>query len=252
MSRGELLLYVVLPYAAIAIFVVGHWWRYTRDQYGWGARSTQLLESRVLRYASTIFHFGLLAAIGGHVLGILVPASWTEAVGIDDDAYHVLAVIGGLAAGAAVVVGFAALAYRRLRFPRVRMTTNRMDVVTFALLAIGIVTGVLATLTNLGDAVHYRETVAPYFRQLFVLDPEPGLMTGEGVTTIFQIHVVAVWFLYAAWPFSRLVHAWSVPVDYLRRSPIPYRSRTARARRARAGVALRPRRARATTARGGG
>lgn len=228
MSQGEVLLYAVLPYVAIAIFLVGSWWRYRRDQYGWGARSSQLLESRFLKYGSTIFHFGVLAAIGGHVLGILIPASWTSAVGIDDSAYHVVAVVGGVAAGAAVAVGFLVLVYRRLRFPRVRVVTTRMDVAVFALLAVGIVTGILATTTNLGDSVHYRESVAPYFRQLFILDPEPGLMTGSGVSFIFQLHVVAVWFLYALWPFSRLVHAWSIPVDYFRRSPIPYRGRAPR------------------------
>lgn len=228
MSQGEVLLYAVLPYVAIAIFLVGSWWRYRRDQYGWGARSSQLLESRVLKYGSTVFHFGVLAAIGGHVLGVLIPASWTSAVGIDDNAYHVIAVVGGLAAGAAVAVGFLLLVYRRLRFPRVRVVTTRMDVAVFALLAVGIVTGILATTTNLGDSVHYRESVAPYFRQLFILDPEPGLMTGGGVSFIFQLHVVAVWFLYALWPFSRLVHAWSIPVDYFRRSPIPYRGRAPR------------------------
>jgi nitrate reductase gamma subunit len=228
MSHGAVLLYAVLPYAAIAVFAVGTAWRYRNDQYGWGARSTQFLESRVLRYGSTIFHLGVLAAIGGHVLGILVPQSWTAAVGVSDSAYHVLAVAGGVTAGAAVIAGFAILLYRRLRFPRVRVTTTRMDLATFALLALGIVTGLLATLTNLGDAVHYRETVGPYFRQVLILDPKPGLMTGEGVSLIFQIHVVGVWFLYALWPFSRLVHAWSIPVDFLRRSPIPYRSRMPR------------------------
>jgi nitrate reductase gamma subunit len=229
-SRGELLLYGVLPYVAIAVFIVGHMWRYRTGQYGWGARSTQLLESRVLRFASITFHLGVLAAIGGHVLGILIPRAWTAAVGVSDEAYHVIAVIGGLAAGGAVLVGFAALVYRRIRFPRVRVTTTGMDVAVFALLAIGIVTGLLATLTNFGDAVHYRETVAPYFRQLFIFDPEPELMTGGGVTFVFQLHTTAVWFLYALWPFSRLVHAWSLPVDYMRRSPIVYRSRMPRGR----------------------
>lgn len=228
MSQGAVLLYAVLPYVAITVFAVGTVWRYRRDQYGWGARSTQFLESRVLRYGSTIFHFGVLAAIGGHVLGILVPRSWTGAVGIPDGAYHVIAAIGGLAAGAAVLAGFAILLYRRLRFPRVRVTTTRMDVAIFGLLGLGILTGILATTTNLGDAVHYRETVGPYFRQVLILDPKPELMTGEGVSLIFQIHVVAVWFIYALWPFSRLVHAWSIPVDFLRRSPIPYRGRAQR------------------------
>lgn len=236
---GADLLYGVLPYVAIAVFVVGHLWRYRTDQYGWTARSTQLLEGRVLRWASIIFHLGILGAIGGHVLGILVPHSWTDAVGISDSAYHVVAVIGGVTAGAAVCVGFAMLVYRRLRFPRVRVTTTRADVVTFALLALAIVTGMLATLTNVGDSVPYRETVAPYFRQLFILDPDPELMAGGAVSFVFQAHVTVVWLLFAFWPFSRLVHAWSVPVDYLRRSPILYRSRAARPRRAPASAAAR-------------
>ena len=233
MSQLDVLIYTVLPYAAVAVFVVGHLWRYRRDQYRWGARSTQLLESRTLAYGSTIFHFGVLAAIGGHVLGILVPISWTRAVGVDDDVYHVISAVGGIAAGTAVIVGFLILVYRRAHFSRVRVTTQRMDVVVFGLLAVGIATGMWVTLiSNLGNEVHYRETVAPYFRGLFIGDPRPELMTGEGVPFVLQFHVAFVWLLYAAWPFSRLVHAWSIPVDWFRRSPIPYRGRVARTRRA--------------------
>jgi nitrate reductase gamma subunit len=231
-SRGELLLYAVLPYAAIATFLVGHWWRYRRDQYRWTARSTQILESRWLMFGSNLFHFGALAAIGGHVMGILVPHSWTDAVGLSEGAYHVVAGVGGLAAGIAATLGFVVLALRRIRFPRVRVTTTRWDVVTFFLLALGITTGMICTIWGtLGEEVRYRETVAPYFRGLLVLDPRPELMTGdEDVPFVFQLHVSSMWVLYAAWPFSRLVHAWSIPVDWFRRSPIPYRGRVAAAR----------------------
>lgn len=220
--------YVVLPYVALTIGIGGLIWRRRTDQFGWTARSTELLEGRVLRPASVVFHLGVLAAIGGHVMGILVPESWTAAVGISDRDYHVVAVIGGLSAGIAVVIGFAVLLYRRLAFPRVRVTTTNMDLLIFALLAIGIATGMAATVLNISDSVHYRESVAPYFRQIFIFQPDPSLMTGEGVATIFQVHVIAVWFLYAAWPFSRLVHAFTVPINYPRRSPIIYRPRKPR------------------------
>lgn len=215
--------YTVLPYVALSIGIAGLIWRKKTDRFGWTARSTELLESRILRFASMLFHFGVLAAIGGHVLGILIPQSWTEAVGLSDEAYHVLAVVGGISAGAAVLIGFAALMYRRIRYPRVRVTTTRMDVVTFVVLGVAIVTGMLATLINIPDTVHYRESVAPYFRQIFVLNPEPSLM--EGVNWVFQTHVIVVWFLYALWPFSRLIHAFTVPVGYVWRSPIVYRPR---------------------------
>lgn len=226
--------YVVLPYIALAIGIGGLIWTRRNNQFGWTARSTELLEGKILRFASIVFHLGVLAAIGGHVLGILIPRSWTAAVGINDTAYHVIAVIGGLAAGVAVVVGFAALIYRRVTLPRVRVTTTNMDLVIFALLGIGIVTGMIATVYNIPDAVHYRESVAPYFRQIFILKPDASLMTGDGVAAIFQIHVIAVWFLYMLWPFSRLVHAFTVPINYPRRSPIIYRPRNPQAAAARA------------------
>jgi nitrate reductase gamma subunit len=226
-SRWDIVLFAVLPYAAIAVFGVAHWWRYRHDQYRWGARSTQLLESRALRYGSVAFHFGALGAIGGHVLGILVPHAWTDAVGVSEGMYHFVAATAGLTAGVAASAGFLILAWRRARYPRVRATTTRMDLVVFAMLALGLVTGMVATLWGtIGNEVLYRESVAPWFRSLFVLDPRPALM--NDVPFIFQLHVTSMWLLYAVWPFSRLVHAWSIPIAYLRRAWIPYRSRNPR------------------------
>ena len=231
MSRSDLLVWVALPYAAIATFIVGHAWRYRRDQYRWGARSSQILESRWLRIGSMVFHYGALGAIAGHVVGILVPHGVTDALGVSESAYHLMAALGGLAAGAAAALGFLILLYRRARFARVRAVTSRMDLVVFALLAFGIATGMIATLWGtIGDEVLYRETVAPWFRGLFLLDPKPELMAD--VPFIFQLHVTGLWLLFAAWPLSRLVHAWSIPVDWFRRSPILYRSRAGRPRAA--------------------
>lgn len=232
MSEGwRVMLYAVLPYAALATFIAGHYWRYRRDQYHWTTRSTQMLESRALRFGSLAFHFGALAAIGGHVLGLLIPASWTDAVGISEDAYHVISAIGGITAGIAVIAGLAVLVWRRLHFPRVRVTTTRMDVAVFALLAVTILTGMAVTvLNNVTDSIDYREDVAPWFRSLFVLDPDTEHMAG--VHWVLQVHVSLAWLLYGLWPFSRLVHAWSVPVDWFRRSHILYRGRPGRPVRA--------------------
>ena len=71
-----------LPYLALGIFVVGHIWRWRYDQFGWTSRSTQLQERRLLKWGAPLFHYGTFAAIGGHVLGVLIPAAWTRAVGI--------------------------------------------------------------------------------------------------------------------------------------------------------------------------
>ena len=228
MSRLDLLLWVAFPYAALAIFVVGHVWRYRRDQYTWTARSTQLLEHRLHAPGSLLFHFGILAAIGGHVLGILVPRSWTEAIGISDDTYHWIAVLAGGVSGVAILAGLAILLYRRLAVPRVRATTSRSDLVLYPVLVGAILFGELATLWGGAvDRYAYRETVSPWFRGIFALQPHESLMANASF--VFQAHAVSAWLLLAVWPFTRLVHAWSVPVGYVGRAPILYRGRTVRA-----------------------
>ena len=41
------------------------------------------------------------------------------------------------------------------------------------------------------------------------------------------MHAASTWLIWAVWPFSRLVHAWSAPLWYLWRPYIVYRSRVA-------------------------
>ena len=223
MSRLDTFLWVLLPYVALTSFVVGHVWRYRRDGYTWTARSTQLLERRLLLVGSVAFHLGMLGVIGGHVIGILVPDTWTRAVGITDGFYHWMAVILGGGAGLLLCLGAVVLVYRRLRIDRIRATTLRSDWVMYPLLLVTILLGMVATFANVVDEHHYRETVSPWFRSVFTLDPKAELM--DDVPFVFQAHVTVAWLLYALWPYTRLVHVWSVPVGYLARSPIVYRAK---------------------------
>ena len=161
MRAVHLLLWVALPYAAIAIFLAGHVWRYRTDQYGWTSRSTQILESRWLKWGSPLFHFGALAAIGGHVLGMLVPESWTSAVGVSEDGYHLLSATAGTLAGVACGAGLVILMWRRVASPRVRVTTTRTDMLVYALLALVIGLGLTETIGKnvFGGGYDYRSTV---------------------------------------------------------------------------------------------
>ena len=45
--------------------------------------------------------------------------------------------------------------------------------------------------------------------------------------TVYQVHAIVAWGFWALFPFSRLVHAWSIPVQYLGRPYILYRRRYA-------------------------
>ena len=61
-----------------ALLVAGTAWRYRYDRFGFTTRSSQLHEHRLLSIGGPLFHFGLLFVVAGHVIGLLVPESFTE------------------------------------------------------------------------------------------------------------------------------------------------------------------------------
>ena len=101
MSSWDLWWWVILPYLALATFVVGHVWRWRYDQFGWTSRSTQLQESTLLKWGGPLFHYGTFAAIAGHVLGILVPESFTRWLGVPEETYRWFSAVGGAVAAIA-------------------------------------------------------------------------------------------------------------------------------------------------------
>jgi len=141
LSPVDVILWVALPYVSIAIFVGGHIWRYRYDKFGWTTRSSQLYEKRLLRLGSPLFHFGILFVAIGHVVGVLVPASWVAALGIGEDLYHVLAVAVGAIAGFCTLTGAAILIYRRRTVGPVFSATTVNDKIMYLLLTATIVLG---------------------------------------------------------------------------------------------------------------
>ena len=221
-------LWVVLPYIAGAVFVVAHLWRWRYDQLGWTTSSSQLLEQRWLRIGSPLFHIGLLGVIGGHVIGILVPARATRAIGVSDHLYHVFSLAAGGFFGLLALGGIVILTLRRLLVARVRRTGSGVDITVDLALLVVILLGMGETIAyqlGVGEYI-YRETVSVWFRGLFTFQPHAALMSAA--PWIYQAHALAALLLFALWPFSRLVHVWTAPVQFVvRRAHILYRGRLA-------------------------
>ncbi|NEA73826.1 respiratory nitrate reductase subunit gamma [Streptomyces sp. SID13588] len=217
-------LYVVFPYVCLTAFVLGHLWRYRYDKFGWTTRSSQLYENRFLRIGSPLFHFGIIGVFFGHVIGLGIPKSWTEAVGVSEGIYHFLAFSVGALAGLATVVGMVILIYRRRTVGPVFSATTRMDKVMYLFLAVVIFLGLFNTVAvNVFEHYDYRDGVSVWFRGIFRFDLHPELM-GEAPLG-FQLHGLFAMALFALWPFTRLVHVFSAPLGYLTRPYIVYRSR---------------------------
>ena len=221
-------LWGALPYIAAAILVTGLVWRYRYDKFGWTTHSSQSYESKLLNIASPMFHYGILFVLVGHLMGLFIPASWTDAVGFDEQWYNLLSLFGGVAAGVLAVVGIVVLIYRRRTTPAVFRATTNNDKVMYAVLLAAIIMGMVAKLSHAGihEGYDYRSTIAPWCRSLFTLNPKISLMAGAPV--LFQVHAVIGLLLFALLPFTRLVHMFSAPVQYLFRPYIVYRARDPR------------------------
>ena len=242
MSPREVVLWIVVPYVAIAVFALGLLYRYRYDKFGWTTRSSQLYESDILRWGSPMFHAGILLVLGGHVGGLLVPKSWTRTVGITDHAYHVMAAGLGTVAGLLLLAGMVILIARRRLVGPVFTATTRNDKAMYLILAVVILFGLWTTIrvNTISSSYDYRASVSPWFRSLFLLRPRTELMAT--VPLSLQLHILTAWVLLAVWPLTRLVHAFSLPLGYLTRPYVPYRSRDVRrtAAGSRGGWADRP------------
>lgn len=224
-SPADLFLYVALPYLALASFALGHVWRYRFDKFGWTSRSSEIYEKRWLEWGGPLFHYGAFMVIAGHVLGIVVPVRVTAALGISESQYEILAKSGGVTGLALCAAGLFILLVRRIRNGRVRRATSRMDIVALSLLWAMLILGALTTVgyNILGPGYDYRVSVAVWWRSILLFRPDVGAL--DRVPEIYRIHISVAWVFLAVFPFTRFVHAWSAPVQYLTRPYVVYRRR---------------------------
>jgi nitrate reductase gamma subunit len=137
--------------------------------------------------------------------------------------YHLLAVGLGGTAGIVCWSGILILTCRRLLIKAVRRAGSLADIVTELMLLAVITLGNCLTLGYqlFVHEYNYRETVSVWLRRLPLFDPDPSIMSE--IPWIYQAHILAAFTLLAFWPFSRLVHVWTAPVQYIRRLQILYR-----------------------------
>ena len=224
-STLDVFLWLIFPYICLTTFVLGHIGRYRYDKFGWTSRSSQMYEDSILRWANPMFHFGILVVFLGHVMGLGIPKSWTDTIGVSEGMYHFMAISVGVVAGVFTIVGLIGLLYRRRFTKAVLGATTKMDKLMYLMLAIVILAGLVNTGSGVVGHYNYREGVSVWFRSIFYFDPQPALMVDAPFS--FQFHALTAIALFALWPFTRLVHVFTAPLSYMFRPYILYRSRDA-------------------------
>jgi nitrate reductase gamma subunit len=222
----NLLFWVIYPYVAITVFVVGLVLRFDKDPYGWTSKSSQILERRMLMVGSMLFHWSFIFVFIGHIMGLVIPPSFYLSLGISFSSYHEIAFYGGAVAGVLSVAGLVILLIRRLAVPRVRAIAGIDDYVTLGVLLVVMSSGLLNTLgfSLFVGPYDYRYTLGAWIRSILTLNPNLTIMATTPYT--YQLHALLGLLFFAVLPFTRLVHIFSLPLPYLWRKNIVYRSMT--------------------------
>ncbi len=226
MSSMNHFLFGIYPYIAVTVFLLGSLIRYDRDQYTWKTSSSQLLESKQLKRGSMPFHIGVIMVLMGHFVGLLTPHHVWDFLHVTASMKQIFAMAMGGFFGLICLYGLSILIHRRLTNDRVRATTSTMDLTVLFLLLAQLLLGLSSIFVSVEHLDgHEMLKLMAWAQNIVVLN---GVIAAENIAQvhiIFKLHVFLGMTLFVIFPFSRLVHVWSVPVKYFNRNYQVVRSR---------------------------
>jgi nitrate reductase gamma subunit len=213
------LLFGYYPYIAGTVFLVGSLVRFDMSQYTWKTNSSQILDSSArFRRANALFHVGMILLFFGHFFGMLTPPAVYHAVGIDTSTKQLASMVAGGLFGLLALVGGSFLLHRRLTNPRVRAHSSRMDIFILALLYVQLILGLLTIVVSTGHMEGSTMLLMTGWAQRIVTFQPGAAELLLDVHWLYKLHIFLGLTVFLVFPFTRLVHIWSVPWSYFSRS----------------------------------
>ncbi|MBW7916570.1 MAG: respiratory nitrate reductase subunit gamma [Trueperaceae bacterium] len=206
-------LWAVYPYICVTLFFVVPFIRLRKRPFEYTTRASSIFARASLGWASLLMHWGIVLLLVGHAIGIvgavLGLGSWV--VG-----FFWIGALGGLMALAGSVTALV----RRIAVPNVRAMSQHDDygVHVFLIVIIGLALYQALARWIWGASFNAGLWLASVFR----FQPQPELMEGAPIYT--QLHVFFALTLFAYFPFTKLVHAWTLPVNYMVRPYVSMRT----------------------------
>jgi nitrate reductase gamma subunit len=198
------LIWGVYPYVAFTLFFVVPVIRMVFRPYSFTTRASGLFNRRIQGYAMHLFHWGILLVLLGHISGFIGGSldldTWVDPV------FYWAGLVGGLMTLAGSVIAL----IRRIVVPEVRAMSQADDylVLVFLIAILGIALFQVVFQETFG----FVYVVAPWFASIWAFSPDPELM--EGASLLTQVHVFLALTLFAYFPFTKLAHFWTLPVNY--------------------------------------
>lgn len=214
------IIFGVYPYICLTVFIVGSWIRYDNEQYTWKTDSSMLLSKANMVLASNLFHIGVLSIFLGHFAGLVLPHAMWIGLGVSDVQHQWIAIVAGCVFGLMCLVGGTLLWLRRMFNPRVRAASRYMDIFILSWLMVTLLLGLSTLPTSIGHANHGDATammlLTQWVQSVVTLNPKPDLLAT--VEPIYRTHLFFGMTIFLLFPFSRLVHIWTAPFNYVGRA----------------------------------
>lgn len=205
------LFFAVLPYIAVVLAVVLGLYRYSRYRYTFSSLSNQLLENRALFWGSVSWHYGIILILLAHLIAAIVPGAWMLLLG-GPIRLFVMETLGiGLAlytlAGLLILIG------RRALVRAANATTSSMDWLLLVLLAAQVGSGLGIAVFRRWGSLWFLTNAVPWLWSVFSLQPDVTLVLP--LPLLVKFHIATGFILILAFPFTRLVHIFTIPFGYL-------------------------------------
>lgn len=211
MSYFNQFLFVALPYLALIVFIGGSIYRYRAKGFKFSSLSSQFLERNALFWGSVPFHIGLGLLFFGHLIAFLIPEG---VIAWNGDPLRLLILeVTAFIFGIGVLWGIIHLIIRRTNHPRLKMVTNRMDLLIELLILLQTVTGLWTAFAFRWGSSWFAAVLTPYLRSIFTFSPDPEAVLA--MPLMVQLHIIGAFLIVLLIPFSRLIHFLVAPIHYL-------------------------------------
>ncbi len=213
-------LWGVFPYLCIVLFFTVPVIRMATRPFSWSTRASGMFGRRMLGVASLLLHWGLFLVLAGHLVALIGGVLGAKAaIGF----FYWTGLVGGFMVLAGSVMALA----RRVRVPEVRAMSQPDDYIVLLFL-IGIV-GLSLYQVVVHQIFGISYTASSWAASLWTLSPQPDLMASASLLT--KLHVLLALTFFGYFPFTKLVHFWTFPINYFVRPRISMRTQRYRFQR---------------------
>lgn len=210
----DTILFVAFPYIAVILAIGFGIYRNVTNRFTFSSLSSQLLENRQLFWGSVPWHYGITLVLLAHLIPWIIPGVARYVLG--DPVRLVILELIGLALSLFTAFGLIVLIIRRLPGnSRAHAVTSWMDGVILFLLAVQTFSGIGVALFDRWGSLWFLSSIVPWLWSLVRLQPDVTPVVA--LPAFIQFHILTGFLLILLFPFSRLIHIFTIPLTYLRR-----------------------------------